>query len=366
MEEAGYVSRGNNVPQVFATGILVKNMEEARERIINSSLFENEKEKQVAIQVIKSLITKKSVAKSVSGEAESRIDYLADMLGLSKAEVIGTINVMRQEKILADSKDMSVFIDSSEIRPKQILEKFARLEKFLLTIIANLEEDLSYKELNERALQDNLHSNIKQIKTIFYFLSIKSYIKVVNKKGERVELGLNKDFETMMQKYERRIDICRFIIERLYKLASLNKFLSKNDEILVPFSVNSLLNEYQQKCNNIFNQQANCYISDIEEALLYLSKIGSLKLEGGFLVVYNALEINRLKDLKYRYKLEDYKILDEFYKQKIQQIHIVGEYANLMVRDYNAALQYVYDYFQLDFKKFIHKYFKIRIFKESF
>lgn len=358
LEEAGYVSRGNNVPQVFATGILVKNMEEARERIINSSLFENEKEKQVAIQVIKSLITKKSVAKSVSGEAESRIDYLADMLGLSKAEVIGTINVMRQEKILADSKDMSVFIDSSEIRPKQILEKFARLEKFLLTIIANLEEDLSYKELNERALQDNLHSNIKQIKTIFYFLSIKSYIKVVNKKGERVELGLNKDFETMMQKYERRIDICRFIIESLYKLASLNKFLSKNDEILVPFSVNSLLNEYQQKCNNIFNQQANCYISDIEEALLYLSKIGSLKLEGGFLVVYNALEINRLKDLKYRYKLEDYKILDEFYKQKIQQIHIVGEYANLMVRDYNAALQYVYDYFQLDFKKFIHKYFK--------
>ena len=34
-------------------------------------------------------------------------------------------------------------------------------------------------------------------------------------------------------------------------------------------------------------------------------------------------------------------------KQKIQQIHIVGEYANLMVRDYNAALQYVRDYFQI-------------------
>lgn len=358
LEEAGYISRGNNVPQVFATGILVKNMEEARERIINSKLFENEKEQQVAIRVIKSLITKKTVAKSVSGEAESRIDYLADMLGLSKEEVISTINVLRQENIIADTKDMAVFIDSSEIRPKQMLEKFARLEKFLLTTIANLEEDLSYKDLNEKALQDGIHSNIKQIKNLFYFLSIKSYIKVVNKKGERVELGLNREFETMMQKYERRIDICRFIIERLYKLASPNKFLSKNDEVLVPFSVNSLLNEYQQKRKNIFNQQDQCYISDIEEALLYLSKIGALKLEGGFLVIYNALEINRLKDLKNRYKVEDYKVLDEFYKQKIQQIHIVGEYANLMVRDYNAALQYVYDYFQLDFKKFIHKYFQ--------
>lgn len=51
-------------------------------------------------------------------------------------------------------------------------------------------------------------------------------------------------------------------------------------------------------------------------------------------------------------------MLSEFYKQKIQQVHIVGEYANLMVRDYNAALQYVRDYFGMDYKRFISKYFK--------
>ena len=48
----------------------------------------------------------------------------------------------------------------------------------------------------------------------------------------------------------------------------------------------------------------------------------------------------------------------EFFNQKIQQIHIIGEYANLMVRDYSAALQSVQDYFQMDFKKFIARYFK--------
>ena len=30
---------------------------------------------------------------------------------------------------------------------------------------------------------------------------------------------------------------------------------------------------------------------DIEDALLYLSKIGALKIEGGFLVLYNGMEI---------------------------------------------------------------------------
>lgn len=97
---------------------------------------------------------------------------------------------------------------------------------------------------------------------------------------------------------------------------------------------------------------------EIEEALLYLSKIGSMRLEGGFLVLYNAMELTRLElDNKIKYKKEDYKQLNEFYKQKIQQIHIVGEYANMMVRDYDAAQQFVSDYFQLDYKKFLNKYF---------
>ena len=100
-------------------------------------------------------------------------------------------------------------------------------------------------------------------------------------------------------------------------------------------------------------------IADIADALLYLSKIGAMKLEGGFLVLYNGMEIKRLvTDNRIKYKVDDYRLLDEFYKQKIRQIHIVGEYANLMVRNYDAALQFVQDYFQMDFKKFISKYFK--------
>ena len=50
--------------------------------------------------------------------------------------------------------------------------------------------------------------------------------------------------------------------------------------------------------------------------------------------------------------------MDEFYKQRIQQIHIVGEYANMMVNDYSAALQFVNDYFLMDYREFINRYFK--------
>ena len=63
-------------------------------------------------------------------------------------------------------------------------------------------------------------------------------------------------------------------------------------------------------------------------------------------------------DNKIKYKAEDYRQLNEFYQQKIQQIHIVGEYANLMVKDYKSALQFVTDYFHMEYKRFIAKYFK--------
>lgn len=161
----------------------------------------------------------------------------------------------------------------------------------------------------------------------------------------------------MLAKVEKRFDVCKFIVEELYRL-SANAKIKKDDEALVEFSLVGLYEAYKETPKLEIYETA-VGLTDIEDALLYLSKIGAIALQGGFLVTYNGMEIKRLVvDNKIRYKNEDYRLLSEFYKQKIQQIHIVGEYANLMVRDYNSALQFVNDYFQMDFKRFIAKYFK--------
>ncbi len=364
LEEAGYVSRGNNVPHVFATGIMVRNMDEAHKRIVASPLFIDEQEKQNAVRIIKSLISSKSRAVASDDDGESRVDYLADMLGMTKESVINAVNLMRQEGILADSQDMLAYIEHSENKSKQVFEQFVKLEQFLLMMMANEETAFSYKALNEKATENGIRTSIKNIKTLLYFLSVKSYIKKKEKEKENarndmVQAVLCHDLDQTMRKYERRIGICSFIIERLHALALQKPLSPESSGSLVQFSVTSLLKEYcNQQKTNLFQKAEMFTIEDIEDALLYLSKIGALKLEGGFLVIYNAMEVHRLKDMKLRYKQEDYRMLDEFYKQKRQQIHIVGEYANMMVRDYGAALQYVQDYFQMDYKKFISKYFK--------
>ncbi len=362
LEEAGYVSRGNNVPRVFATGIMVKNMEEARQRIEHSSLFSLDEQAQ-AIRIIKSLISNKYKANAGSVEAESRVDYLADMLGMTKAEVIQAVSLMRQEGILADSRDMTALIHKTDNEKKSLkrFESFAKLEQFLLAMVISRDNkiEISYKDLNESALKAGIHdSSIRNIRTILYFLSIKSYIK----KKENIEKGLvsfslNKDIDTISRKNGLRIDLCRFIIEKLYSLPTTESENTSNDFTLVQFSVTEIQKEFAGQIR-MNTSEKPCTIGDVEEALLYLGKIGALKLEGGFLVIYNAMQIRRLTDMKYKYKKEDYRLLDEFYKQKIRQIHIVGEYANIMVKDYGAALQFVQDYFLLDHKKFVSQYFK--------
>lgn len=360
LENAGYVKRGRNMPHVYATSILAANMEEASRRIDRSRFFSGGQKLQ-AKRIIQSLISSRSVASAGNDDAESRVDYLADILGLEKRDVIDCVNLMRQEGLLADSQDMSAYIykQDTQNRSMQTLNRFARLEQFLFSQMDGREQGFALKELNEAALNEGIsHSSVRNIRTIFYYWTIKGYIaKQENGISQHAVITPLMERDRMQEKFEKRIELCRFILDRLYALSTQAEE-APADCALVQFSLVGLYQEYRDQ-PMLQLSKIETTLTDMEDALLYLSKIGAMRLEGGFLVLYNGMEVKRLiLDNKIRYKQEDYKTLNEYYKQKIQQIHIVGEYANLMVRDYSAALQFVQDYFQLDFKKFITKYFK--------
>ena len=333
LEQGGYLVRGNNVPHVYATGITVKNMDEARTRISASLLFDSD-DIEKAVRVIKSLISQKHIAKAQNSDAESRIDYLADILGLSKREVISVVERMRQEGILADSKDISAYLldaGNSERKSQMLLERFAKLEQYVLSHIPEESLRISYKQLNENAVNDGIGtSKEKDLRTLLYFLTVKGYTRKKEDAARNLVISRQTDLESTIRRFEKRLEISRFAVEWLYKLASDTEKEGAPGQA-IQFSVIELLNKIKSSTRSLFGGLDDIQLEDVEEALLYLSKIGALKLEGGFLVLYNAMDIRRIKDNKSRYKLDDYRLLDEFYKLKIQQVHIVGEYANLMV-----------------------------------
>ena len=361
LEESGFIQRGNNVPHIFATSIAVRNMDEARHRLNLSPLFDQYTREEAA-RIIGSLISSKATAGNRNSEAESRIDYLADMLGMAKETVIRNVNLMRQEGILADSRDMMAWIAKSTTARE--LEQTLKLEHFLLTQMRGDINHFNYKELNELAMKEGVNSSVKRIKTLFYFLTLKGYIrKEEHTAAGNVVIQRQKEQEILMASFEQRTDICRYVVKELSMAAagisSVGKVIDPTQKSAVSFSIVGLMESYKQNHQQLaLGGQKEVTLNDFEEALLYLSKNSLLKIDGGFLVIYNTMQLTRKVERRVKYSKEHYRLLDEFYKQRIQQIHIVGEYTNLMVKDYDSAIQYVSDYFQMDFKKFIGKYFK--------
>ena len=349
LEQAGFISRGSNAPRIFATGIKVRSMDEARQRLTASSLFDDITREEAA-RIIHSLISSRATAGGRGAEAESRIDYLADILGMKKETVVRSINLMRQEGLLADTQDMQAFLDRANIA--RCLDEILHLEQFLLEKIKTDTTIFNYKQLNADAQKaGHMRCTVKQLRMLLHFLLIKGYLhKEEHTASGSVSLRLEVDSETTMSRFRRRVDLCRHIVKALTESAT---------EKLVTFSMVELLNQYNSSRQaSVFESAAKANLGDVEEALLYLSKTELLKIEGGFMVIYNTMQLRRNVERTRRYGKEQYRLLDEFYRQRIQQIHIVGEYANMMVRNYDAAMQFVSDYFLMDYRAFIGKYFK--------
>lgn len=363
LEEAGYIHRGQNMPHVFADSILARTAQEAIERINISGKF-SDKQKEQAIRIIKKLIATKS-RKHLNNEIpEARIDYISDHLGITREDVIQVVTLLREEKILADARDLTAYIKKNESsnRSLDIVRLFNRLDRFLLDTFTAEGRNFNLKELREEAEQKIGRSiSPDKLKALINFWAEKNWIKREYRDAARNHVGIiltGQDKCLLEEKMERRYALSDFIINHLFRKVDVQTEAAK-EEVLVEFSVLELKEEFdkeEKRQGDMFHRKIS--LKDVEDTLFYLSRIGALQIEGGFLVVYNQLAIERLQlNNLIKYKQEDYRKLELFYENKIQQIHIVGEYAKKMVENYQSALLFVDDYFNLNNASFLQKYF---------
>ena len=152
LEQSGYVKRGYNMPRLYADSILTRNAMEAIDRINASDQFDDEKQKTNAIRIIKAYLSRSRKA-LYDEEAESRIDYISDHLAIPKNEVIRIVNLLREERILGDAKDLSAYTPKGQnfLYALNILKEYVLIEKFLLSVLEDEEKTFHLKELNEQA-----------------------------------------------------------------------------------------------------------------------------------------------------------------------------------------------------------------------
>lgn len=358
LEMAGYLERGQNSPRVYATSIRQKNVDVAIERINKSGIISAD-DRQSAIRIIKKLFSARSKRQSPDETAEARVDYIADQLGMRMTDVIRVVNGLREIGILADEKDLTAYVKRSESQNRLTgqLEKHARIENALIGLLDEGRKTYNLKELHEE-IETSIGINPgPSLRSIIHYWGLQQLVKFRYEDGSRhyISVSPEKPIDELKAVAEKRQTLAGILSRYLLALSKRIGDADDKEEVLVEFSILELKQEAERQ-QGIF--RIKIAAQDVENALFYLTRIDALKIEGGFMVTYNRMQVERLEENNaIQYKEADYESLKTYYRQKMAQIHMVGEYARLMASDYEKALRFVDDYFSLNYASFVSKYF---------
>lgn len=350
LEDRKYLKRSLNSPRVFADGLLVKDYDAAR-TLVDKSTVLTEKQKQDCVRVLQRIIKEKECA----------VDALADQLDMKLRQAGEVIGLLRQLKILGDTKDLSAFVDTrprvgSRIRCGAVME----LEQGLLKLLPQLHTKFSLREMNQQLQDAGVERSTPEL--VAHLLRYWERRKFIRKKRIKRQEGqyvvdLRVPHEEIAQEMNARHELAAHCLDAVLELAPSSDPVAKEDEpVRAEFS---LIDLKEQLSKGLFTTSVE--MKQLERALLFLDELGALKLEGGFLVYYKRLNLERTEqNVRKQYTKEDYASLEAHYRARTEQIHIVGEFAVKRIESAIAALGFVDDYFKLDHEEFIRKHFPLR------
>ena len=400
LEQSGYITRGINASRVFADSLAVDDIPSARSILERPGNGMDPERIEECVRILSRLLSSKHTGQGMQGEAESRVDYLADCLALPKGRVRDDIDEMKRLKILRNDTDMHAYVrrgKASGHSRRGTLGEMNALETFLVGFLVHHVHDgqsLEYKEANEAALNAGVDtSSVPKVKSIVASWIDARYIrKPAHPNASSIDITFADgiDEKTFAQRISERQRHARIIDDYVTDLAhtQLAQMRSRGENAGERIDVVFSLVDLQRCCaaDDATDGDASdlsphlegfgltpipepatgasdattapsVNLTDVRRAVLYLERTGELDIEGGFLVIYNGMRITRVEtDNRRRYRKEDYAQLDAYYRNRIEQIHLVGRFASMMVDDHDRATRFAADYFAMDHDTFLDTY----------
>lgn len=388
LERAGFLTRDENVTSVFQARLLVRNLEEARAKMQSLNLSSTEQALWVAIlctllnsspdeslTVDQIALLPEFAAYLENSTAPSRENGTADAPTTAHDYLSGKIfrilRAMAQSGLLKRDTLLNAFVHYKVVNHSGIrLQRTLVADRKLLDVMATAEPDaegwmqLSIPLLNQKLLDEGVEISPEAIRQLHASLSQdgrgfsghQGSIEIRYAARDMYRVKVNRSWTLIRQLAEKRRRVAELILETI--LAKIPPDTQPAADLLVAFS----FEELSDALNGDLLLRAELNLKDIdnvlERGLMYLHEQRVITLQQGLAIFRSAMTIRFAPDSNAgRYKSSDYQPLEHHYKERIFQIHVMGEYARRALLHVGEGLQLVLAYFSLQKGDFIRQYF---------
>ncbi|MBL0391588.1 RecQ family ATP-dependent DNA helicase [Ramlibacter monticola] len=368
LERGGFLRRNENNTRVFPASLRVVSLDEAIQRIEKAQLAGAARARYVAVAT--------TLFRSADPAGVSTDELMLDS-GIEPQECFRILHQLEALGIITNDLGVSVRLAKGvKGAADKALERLNVLEQELLALMAQEAPDADAagepQVLNIRPVCTELrrrmglnagdaHVTPDRILACLRSMS-ESFGSSTQKRSllrmrgrEAVNIVLHRAWRWIRDVCERRRSVAQVVLHRLLEGLPAG---ARGADLVVECKAKDLLDaiESDMELQHVVKEPA----AALEHALLYLHDNGVLQLDRGRSVFRSAMTIALNPDAAPRFTKEDFAPLEEFYRERTLQTHVMHEYARLSAEDPDRALALVDAYFTLPRRRFVREYFRGR------
>ena len=368
LERGQFLKREENQTQIFPASLKLSR-EEADKRLANAKLPARRLEEFKAIL---------SYLYEASADQRINTDALMALTSLTSEEVTASLRQMEDLGLLVNDSKLTLYVRHGVVGPStQRLQATLALEEALFDLLQESAPDAEngmWQDLNLPPLTAALKTATGNAELIPHHVlrllrSLALDQDADSQQRSSFELRqISQDYLKLRIRGGHSWRGIQGLGDRRRALSAvLLKFLigklppgARGKDLLIETTFGELMGQIDEDLELRARISAPERRRAIEHVLLYMHKQEVLTLNHGMTVMRRAMTIEVDAEKRTGYLKDDYQRLDEHYREKRIQVHVMREYAEAALGEMAAALRLVMDYFTLSKLDFIRLYFSGR------
>ena len=280
-----------------------------------------------------------------------RENLIFEVQHVSPAKKFERIYTILEENFLEDKKGSVVIYAATRKRTVETKDYLAQKGVDAEVFHAGLDA-----QLKRRVLDDFVSGNVPVI------CATNAFGMGIDKEDVRYKVRLHRSWAALEETAQRRRKVAHVMLNLLLEKAEKNlpkEEIRPGGDLLVSFSSNELTDAIKRDME--LGAQIKDALAVMDRGLMFLHEHKVITMQQGLAIFRQAMTIQLAPEAKRRrYSKMDYQPLSLHYKEKVFQVHVMSEYAQLGLQVMKKALGLILDYFSMGKLKFIDKYFSDR------